>query len=85
MAIISHLERKTSYVICIKSRGIDGRYGDCSQPVISRSASISDDNEFSIRGLYCTGDDSSVKVTWQQPKQIDKLEGFKVCLKKFLF
>ncbi|CAH8616102.1 unnamed protein product [Schistosoma intercalatum] len=78
MAIISHLESKTSYVICIKSRGPDGRYGDCSQPVISRLASGNGESDFSVRGLFCSGDDTSVKVTWQQPKRTEKLEGFKL-------
>ncbi|CAH8649137.1 unnamed protein product [Schistosoma haematobium] len=78
MAIISHLESKTSYVICIKSRGPDGRYGDCSQPVISRLASSNGESDFSVRGLFCSGDDTSVKVTWQQPKRTEKLEGFKL-------
>ncbi|CAH8622116.1 unnamed protein product [Heterobilharzia americana] len=78
MAIISHLESKTSYVICIKSRGPDGRYGDCSQPVISRLATGNSESDFSVRGLFCSGDDTSVKVTWQQPKRTEKLEGFKL-------
>ncbi|CAH8592122.1 unnamed protein product [Schistosoma turkestanicum] len=78
MAIISHLESKTSYVICIKSRGPDGRYGDCSQPVISRLATGNGESDFSVRGLFCSGDDTSVKVTWQQPERTEKLEGFKL-------
>ncbi|KAF5402068.1 Receptor-type tyrosine-protein phosphatase delta [Paragonimus heterotremus] len=78
MAIISHLESKTNYVICIKSRGPDGRYGDCSQPVISRTATTGTEPDFSVRNLLCTGDETSVKVTWQQPLRTKKLEGFKL-------
>ncbi|GAA48182.1 receptor-type tyrosine-protein phosphatase delta [Clonorchis sinensis] len=78
MSIISHLDSKTSYVICIKSRGPDGRYGDCSQPVISRAVTTGSESEFSVRNLYCTGDETSVKVTWQQPIRTKQLEGFKV-------
>ncbi|KAF8572045.1 hypothetical protein P879_02933 [Paragonimus westermani] len=78
MAIISHLESKTNYVICIKSRGPDGRYGDCSQPVISRTVVTGTEPDFSVRNLLCTGDETSVKVTWQQPIRTKKLEGFKL-------
>lgn len=78
MAIISHLESKTNYVICIKSRGQDGRYGDCSQPVISRTITSGSESDFSVRNLLCTGDATNVKVTWQQPTRTKQLEGFKV-------
>ncbi|TPP66498.1 Receptor type tyrosine protein phosphatase, partial [Fasciola gigantica] len=78
MAIISHLESKTNYVICIKSRGQDGRYGDCSQPVISRTITSGSESDFSVRNLLCTGDATNVKVTWQQPTRTKQLEGFKL-------
>ncbi|CAH8437384.1 unnamed protein product [Dicrocoelium dendriticum] len=78
MAIISHLESKATYVVCIKSRGQDGRYGDCSQPIISRNVVMGEEPEFSVRNLLCTGEETSVKVTWQQPVRTKQLEGFKL-------
>ncbi len=79
MAIISHLQSKSPYIIRVKSKGPDGRFGEWSDPpAVARSTMASWGTDFSVRELLCTPGLTSAKVTWQRPGKTKGLVGFNV-------
>ena len=79
MAIISHLQSKSPYIIRVKSKGPDGRYGEWSDPpAVARSTMATWGTDYSVRGLLCIPGLTSAKITWQRPENTKGLVGFNV-------
>ncbi|VDD74394.1 unnamed protein product [Mesocestoides corti] len=79
MAIISHLQSKSPYIIRVKSKGPDGRYGEWSDPpAVARSTMATWGTDFSVRSLLCTPGLTSAKITWQRPENTKGLVGFNI-------
>ncbi|KAL5103164.1 Receptor-type tyrosine-protein phosphatase delta [Taenia crassiceps] len=79
MAIISHLQSKSPYIIRVKSKGPDGRYGEWSDPpAVARSTMATWGTDYSVRGLLCIPGLTSAKITWQRPENTKGLVGFNI-------